>query len=329
MEDVAELAGVSRALVSLVMRDAPNVSEKRRAAVREAADELGYRPNLMARNLASRQTTTLGVMVNDLHNPFFAETVDGIQAAADEAGYQIFLTTGGQSRSGERGAIETLLRFRVDGMLLVGAQLAMKHITAAAKVTPTVLIARPVRSKLLDTVNNDDRIGARLAMEHLFELGHQNIAHIDGGRGAGATMRLAGYKSEMTDAGFEKHIAIASGDYTESGGANAASKLLKGTNQPTAIFAANDLMAVGALDRIEDHGHSIPGDVSLVGYDNTALAAINHISLTTINQPRVEMGRSGVRLLLERLNDGRTTAVHHVLAPTLCVRSTTAPPNRG
>ena len=171
MEDVAHEAGVSRALVSLVMRDAPNVSDRRRQAVLDAAARLGYRPNVLARNLASRRTLTLGVIVNDLHNPFFAEVIDGLQSCADEAGYQVLLATGEQTKSGEAGAVETLLRFRVDGMILAGPRLSAKQIKEAAKVIPTVLIGRSIRGDAVDTVNNDERVGAGLAVRHLVELG--------------------------------------------------------------------------------------------------------------------------------------------------------------
>lgn len=329
MEDVARRAGVSRALVSLVMREAPNVSDARRTAVLKAADELGYRPNVLARNLASRQTMTLGVMLNDLHNPFFAEAVDGIQVRADEHGYQLLLATGGTTADGERGAIETFLRFRVDGLILTGPRVETRHIVDAAKTTPTVLIGRNIRADTVDTVNNDERVGARLAVEHLVALGHQRIAHIDGGRGAGADQRKGGYELAMRAAGFEKHIETAVGDFTEASGSRAADRLFDQKKPPTAIFAANDLSAVGAVRSIENMGRTVPAEVSIVGYDNSSIAAMQHLSLTTVNQPREEMGSTAVDLLLERINDERKTAVRYVVRPDLVVRGSTGPvPNR-
>lgn len=326
MEDVARAAGVSRSLVSLVMRNASNVSDERRAAVHAAAAELGYRPNGLARNLASRRTMTLGVMINDLHNPFFAEAVDGITEQADQAGYQLLLATGRKTGTGEAGAIETFLRFRVDGLILTGATLPTAEIVAAAKQCPTVLLSRTARTPEIDTVNNDERVGPRLAVQHLVSLGHTRIAHIDGGGGAGATQRRAGYERAMSDLGLGAQIEIVGGSYTEQSGANGAEALLTADNPPTAIFAANDLSAAGALDRAEDLGFDVPGDVSIVGYDNTAIAAMHHMSLTTIDQPREEMGRTAVDLLLERIVDGRTTPVRHVLTPSLVPRATSGPP---
>lgn len=323
MVDVAERAGVSRALVSLVMRNAPNVSEHRRAAVLKAADELGYRPNVLARNLASHRTLTFGVIVNDLHNPFFAETIDGIDIEAKANGYRMLLASGRRSADGERSAIETLLDFRVDGIIMTGPRVPEGDIVSASKTVPTVLVGRTIDSDKIDTVNNDEMLGAQLAVSHLLELGHTNIAHIDGGDGAGASGRRRGYERAIAEAGFAANTLVAPGDFTDRGGYAGASELLDAPVRPTAVFAANDQTAAGALDRFEDAGLRVPDDISIVGYDNTALAAMHHMSMTTINQPREEMGRIAFSLLLQRLNDERTQAVHHVVTPSLIVRRTT------
>jgi DNA-binding LacI/PurR family transcriptional regulator len=329
MEDVARVAGVSRALVSLVMREAPNVSDQRRQAVLEAARELGYRPNILARNLASRRTMTLGVMINDLHNPFFAEAVDGIQARSEQAGYQLLLATERTGKSGRTDAIETFLRFRVDGLILTGPRLPTAEIRAAARSCPTVLLGRTLRSPEVDTVNSDERIGARLAVQHLADLGHRQIAHIDGGRGAGGPPRRAGYERAMRELGLEQSIRIVAGNFTEESGVEGAQELLTSGDAPTAIFAANDLTAVGALDRAEDLGFDVADDLSIIGYDNTAIAATHHMSLTTIDQPREAMGRIAVDLLLERLDKPRSAAVRHVVTPALVTRSSTGRPRPG
>lgn len=325
MQQVAEAAGVSTALVSLVIRGAPNVSDKRRALVLKAADELGYRPNVLARNLASRRTHTLGVVVNDLHNPFFAEMVDGIQTTAAANGYRILIGNGQHSRRGEADAIETLLQLRVDGLVLAGAVVTEGEMERAAKSTAVVAIGRTTSSLQIDTVNCDESVGARLVIDHLVSLGHRRISHIDGGSGAGAARRREGYEAWMCEYGLADCISTARGDFSESGGYNAADELLTLDPRPTAIFAANDLSAAGALDRVEDAGLDVPSDLSIVGYDNTGLAAMHHLSLTTINQPRGEFGRIATELILQRLDDGRSTAVHHVVAPTLVVRRTSGP----
>jgi DNA-binding LacI/PurR family transcriptional regulator len=324
MEDVAREAGVSRALVSLVMRGSPKVSEKRRTRVLDAAKRLGYRPNAMARGLASRRTRTIGVLLNDLHNPFFAEIMDGILDTAEELDYRLLIGTGRREAVGERGAVDVFLEHRADGLLLLSPRLPRSDIVTVGRITPTVVVGRPVREGHIDSVTNDDLAGGQLAVRHLVELRHTRIAHIDGGRGAGAAARRTGYLREMARLGLEPQVV--SGEFTEVAGVRAAERLLASGDLPTAIFAANDLVAAGALDRLEDAGLSIPRDVSIIGYDNTFLAALHHMSLTTIDQPRPELGRLAMTMLVERIDGGRSTAAHLKLEPSLVVRSTTGPP---
>ncbi|MFN2628197.1 MAG: LacI family DNA-binding transcriptional regulator [Gaiellaceae bacterium] len=326
MEDVARAAGVSRALVSLVMRDSPKVSPRSREKVLAAAARLKYRPNAIARQLASRRTRTIGVLLNELHNPFYAGIMDGVDTLAAELDYRIVIGTAGRRPRGEEATVDAFLEMRTDGLILVGPRLPARGIEAAAAVVPVVVVGRPVRSPRVDTIVNDERAGALLVVRHLAELGHRHILHIDGGRGAGASARRSGYEYAMRRFGFERDIRVLAGDYTDAAGARAASRLLADGDLPTAIFAANDLVAAGAIDRLEDGGLTIPEDVSLVGYDNTFLAGLHHVSLTTVNQPCAEMGRLAMQGLVDRIDGGRTTAVNHRLLPELVVRRTTGRP---
>ena len=328
MEDVASRAGVSRALVSLVMRNSPKVSERSRAAVLEAAEELGYRRNLMAHHLASRRTMTIGLVLNDLHNPFFAEMTDGIHEAALEAGYRIVINTGLRSLAGEKAAIDTFLEFRTDGIILVGSELSADELGALASETNLVVAARVSTADSYDTVSIDDRLGARMVVDHLVDLGHRRIAHIDGGPGAGARKRREGYKAAMEQRGLSKHVRIVTGEYSEQAGTVGVDKLLSEGEMPTAIFAANDLMATGVLDRLQFEGLKVPDDVSLVGFDNTAVAALHQMSLTTVDQPCELLGQLAARYLIERLDEEREEALHHLLKPTLVCRSTSGPVSR-
>ncbi|MEM8746275.1 MAG: LacI family DNA-binding transcriptional regulator [Actinomycetota bacterium] len=324
-QQVAEKAGVSPALVSLVMRGAPNVSDHRRRLVLEAAAELGYRPNVLARSLASRRTHTIGVVVNDLHNPFFAEVADGIQAAADEADYRLLFGNGRHSPEGEAVAVETFLEFRVDGVIVAGT-LELASIEEAARAVPLVVVARSEHIAWADTINTDNEAGAHLMVDHLVAAGHRRIAHIDGGGGAGAAHRSIGYVDAMRRHGLDDHIQIAAGDFTEDTGRAGAAELLDRPRPPTAIFAANDLSAIGAFDETLSRGMRIPDDVSIGGYDNIGLAAMAHLGLTTINQPSEDIGAAALDMLLQRVETGRDATEHVVLQPELVVRTSSGPP---
>ena len=327
--DVARRAGVSKSLVSLVMRGADHVSPERRQAVNKAAAELGYRPNAMARSLVQRRTHLVGVMVSDLHNPFFADVVGGIQEQAARTGYKVLVNSGNRAAAREADAMETLLQLRADGIILGSPVLDDEVIGRASREVPIVLVGREAHGPAVDSVTNDDRAGAEVAVEHCVSLGHRRIAHIDGGHGAGAPARRHGYEAAMKRLGLGDLVSVVSGTYTEEGGHTGCLLLLAQTPRPTAIFAANDLAAIGALNAIEESGLKVPDDVSLVGYDNTSLAALRHISLTTIHQPRLEMGQLALSTLLERVDQDREEPRRVILSPSLVVRASTAPPREG
>lgn len=323
MDDVAAAAGVSRSLVSLVMRDSPRASAHARAAVHEAASRLGYRRNLAASNLAARRTTTIGLLLDDLHNPWFADVADGIQAVAEQQGYQVILANGRRSSTVESRAIDTFLASRVDGIVVAGSRLTMPRLAAVATEVPVVAVGRTLAGPQLGSVCADDAVGAQLAVQHLAEQGHRRIAHIDGGRGAGAAPRRAGYVAAMRAAGLQHEVQVESGDFTEAAGRHAAQQLIRRDALPTAIFTANDLSAVGVIDALDAAGVAVPGELSVVGYDNTAFAALHHISLTTIDQPRQQMGRLAAAMLLATLH-GSGQLSHVMLQPQLVVRTSTA-----
>ena len=324
MDDVAARAGVSRALVSLVMRGSPRVSPARRASVLQVAAELGYSPHAMARRLASRESTVLAVLISDLHNPYFAEIVEGVDTAASDAGLEVILGSGARRPDGERRSVETLMSFRPAGLILLSPVVSTSVIEQAATAGPVVAVERELRLTDVDTVNDDGEAGAALVVDHLVELGHRRIVHLDGGHGARSSTRRRGYVEAMLRHGLEPRVEP--GEYTEDGGAAAARRLLAAGLPCTALVAANDVSALGALGTLAEAGVRVPEDVSVTGYDNTSLAALRHIGLTTVDQPRARMGRLAVETLLERLRGGRSTPVRHQLHPALVVRRTTAAP---
>jgi DNA-binding LacI/PurR family transcriptional regulator len=325
INDVAERAGVSKSLVSLVMRGSPNVSDARRTAVLDAARELSYQPNAAARSLVRQRSNVFGIVLSDLHNPFFADVADGIEEEATAAGYRALLSSGFLDAERERHAVDTLLQLRADGLLLLGNVAEFQRFESAALSVPIVAISREDPADWLDTVRDDDRLGATMLVDHLVELGHEHIAHISAGDAAGGPGRRAGYEESMRHHGLGDFIEIIEGAFTRDGGCRGMERLLEQPSRPTAVLAPNDFAAVGALDVADAAGLDVPGDISITGYDNIFLARMGRVDLTTVEQPAVELGATAVQLLRERIEDGRTEPKHIVLPPRLVVGSTTGP----
>ncbi len=327
INDVAERACVSKSLVSLVMRESPNVSDQRRSAVLEAAAALGYRPNAVARSLVRQRTGVFGVVLSDLHNPFFADVADGIEERAVTAGYRALLSSGFLDEERETTALETLLELRVDGLMLLGSVGDVERFEAVVEAVPVVTIASASALGGMDSVQDDDPLGARLLVDHLIGLGHRRIAHITPGRAAGGPGRLKGYRHAMEAHGLGDEIRVVPGGFTQDGGRAGMQELLEGADRPTAVMAPNDFAALGALEVSDAAGLDVPGDLSITGYDDLAFARTARIDLTTVCQPAAELGRTAVEMLLERIDGGRTEARHVVLPPTLILGATTGPPS--
>jgi DNA-binding LacI/PurR family transcriptional regulator len=320
IRNVAERAGVSKSLVSLVMRGSPHVSEHRRQAVLKAARELGYRPNAVARSLVEGRTRLIGALVADLHNPFFAEFLDGLQESLQGEGLRMLVGSGRWDPHFEAEAVEAFLEMRVDGLVLLSV--VPESLKEAARSVPVVVVGeRDVDG--IDIVVDDDELGARLAVDHLVGLGHDRIAHIEGAPSTTAHYRRTGYESAMRRHDLDDRIVVEPGDFTEEGGYRAARKLLARDPRPTAIFAPNDLVATGVLSAADELGLHVPDDISIVGYDNTHLAAIRHVSLTSVDQPRRDMGRVAAERLCARIEDPQRAAQQTLVVPHLVIRATT------
>lgn len=322
MEDVARLAGVSRSLVSLVFQDAPNVSEARRLAVREAAAELGYRPNRLARNLARGRTMTIGVVIDDLH-PFFARALEGVEAHAESRGYHALIANAGRQSDRTVQALEQFSSLQVDGAIAVGARCEVSALIRATAEIPLVLVAYEAAASSVDTVNNDESAGAGMAVDHLIGLGHERIVHVNGGQGASSAGRSGGYSSAMKSHGLGSLIDVIEGDYTYEAGQKAAIVIANRAQRPTAVFAANDINALGLISEFNRLGIDVPNQISVIGYDDTAYGGWGSQGLTTVHQPVFEMGGAAARLLIERIEGERADASHEVLEPNLVTRSST------
>ncbi|WP_163802087.1 LacI family DNA-binding transcriptional regulator [Mycolicibacterium sediminis] len=322
MQDIADEVGVSKALVSLVIRRAPGPSEETRAKVLAAADALGYRVNRAAALMTARRSHLIGVMT-DIRSSFHAEMVEDIVEAADRAGYEVVLGAV-TSTHGEARVIDTLLDFRCEAVILLGPESEIGTLTAMGTRLPTVVVGRRVASASLDVVRAADARGIGLVVDHLVELGHQRIVHVTGGSGSIAADRRQGYLRAMRRNGLEDHAECIDGDFTENAGVDAAKTLLTSDDLPSAVVCANDRSALGVLDAVRRAGVDVPGRMSITGYDDSPLAKLGHVDLTSVSQAPREQANRAVEAVVERLDGGRTTPASSVLLPQLVVRGTTA-----
>ncbi len=313
--------------MSLVLRGAPNVSEDKRRAVEQAIGELGYRPNLMARTLSERRTSMVGVLLNDLRNPWFVDCLEGLTQVLHAQGLRTLLADGRLDRRTDDSLLQAFLELRVDGLVLLGSMPSSPVIVEAAAGVPTVVAAsRDIALPQVDVVANDDHYGTELAVGHLLGLGHTRIAHLAGAFGAVAEIRRRSYLQLMDSRGLADARNIELSDGTEEGGYRAAIRLLTRTDRPTAIFAVNDLACVGAMSAAGELGLRVPQDVSMVGYDNTSLAQIRHLWLTSVDNASPEVGRRAGEALLRRMTAPRAEATEQLVRPSLQIRGTTGPP---
>ena len=324
MQDIADKVGVSKALVSLVFRKAPGPSVETRDKVFAAAEELGYRVNRTAAMMTARRTHLIGVTTN-IRNSFHAEVVEDIVAAADGAGYEVVLGAVTPTH-GEAKVIETLLDFRAEGLLLIGSELAPQTLAEIGTRLPTVVIGRRISATSLDVVRTADGRGIGAVVDHLYELGHRHIVHVAAGAGVIAADRRNGYLRAMRRHALEARARVIEGDFTEESGMAAAAELLSDGCAPTAVVCANDRIAVGVIDTLRRSGVSVPEDISVTGYDDSALARLGHIDLTTVSQQPREQAEKAVHAVVSRLDDGRVDPESWVLQPRLAVRATTAAP---
>lgn len=323
MRDIAARAGVSKALVSLVFRNAPGASAESRMRVLQAAAELGYRHNRTASLLARRRTHLIGVSMI-LRNTFHAELAEEIQAAADDVGYEIALSPMTRTHD-ESHSIDTLLELRCEALILLGPEHPAPLLEQLATQLPVVAVGRRIKSDRLDVVRTADDEGIGQIVDHLADLGHSRIVHVDGGKGAIASDRRRGYRKYMHRHGLDQHKHIIAGDYTEDAGKRAARALLDEPQLPTAVIAANDRCATGLLDGLNRAGIDVPGTVSVTGYDNSLLAQLAYVDLTTVSQVIPQQAQHAVTAAVERLEGGEREPRDVVLTPKLIARSTTGP----
>lgn len=318
--DVAERAGVSKSLVSLVLQDAPQVSEKRRRAVLAAIADLGYRPSSAATSLAGNRTRSIGVAIDDFNNPWFVDLLRGMRRVLDASGYNVSVADRYLNAHGERDPVEAFLSMQVEGIVLA---MEIDGTPPDFGSVPVVVAgARGVVPPGADFVANDDAEGARLATQHLLDLGHRDIGHLTG-TGRIAELRRAAYESTMTGAGLAPAVT-GCGATTEQDGYDATRALLDRRPEATAVFAANDVMLLGALAALRERRLVVPDDVSVVGYDNSPLAASHYLALTTVDDRSVDVGMHAAQAILARLEEPGRAPSRVLLSPTLVRRASTS-----
>lgn len=321
MADVAAQVGVSRALVSIVFRGAEGASDATRQRVLDAAAEIGYRPDSLAQGLRRNRSRNLGVLFS-LRRPFEVELVENMLPVAQSRGYDLLLGPFTPGRE-QDDVIDELLRYRCAGIIVVGPKLHARDLEPLTREVAVVEVGRDVTDGLVDVIRNDDASGTRQAVEHLAGLGHTAIAFVDGGDNPGADLRRDGYRAAMVEQGLGDMIRVVAGGYDEKEGAAAARTLLG--DLPTAVIAANDPCAIGVLDTFLRAGITVPGDVSLVGYDDATFGRIPGVDLTSVRQDVSKMAKLAVNALVDRLESPGRKVLARTLRPKLIVRGTTAP----
>lgn len=325
--DVADRAGVSTATVSLVLRGRPGPGERTRSRVEAAAAELGYRPDRAASLLARRSSDQVGVVL-DIRSTFHAELVDVFDAVAADAGLDLVLSTLTRRRD-EQAALDVLLDSRCAALILLGTELPAAEVGALAQEVPTVVVGRAGIPEVT-CVAADEQTGIDLAVGHLAELGHERITFIDGPRWTVATQRRRAYRAAMRARGLGGHVDVRRGGADEAAGMAAGEALLAAGDLPTAVIAFNDYCAVGARVALARGGVAVPEEISVVGYDDSPIARLATVDLTSVSQSPLALAEATIRSLRAQLDrpEGTTSPPTEELriTPSLTVRSTTAPP---
>ncbi|ETI66374.1 MULTISPECIES: catabolite control protein A [Neobacillus] len=316
--DVAREANVSMATVSRVVNGNPNVKPVTRKKVLEVIERLGYRPNAVARGLASKKTTTVGVIIPDISNIFFAELARGIEDIATMYKYNIILSNSDQNKDKEFHLLNTMLGKQVDGIVFMGGNISADHVEEFEKSpVPIVLAGSIEESNQIPSVNIDYEQAVFESVNEFIEKGHKNIAFVVGPlhEPKNALKKLKGYQRALQEAGLPyNEELVVEGDYTYDSGMEAVEKLLEASERPTAILVGADEMALGVVHGAEDKGYTIPDDFEVITSDNTRLSLMVRPQLTTVVQPLYDIGAVAMRLLTKLMNKEKTSE-HIVVLP--------------
>jgi DNA-binding LacI/PurR family transcriptional regulator len=303
IKDIAKAAGVSHSTVSRAMSDSPLVSDETKARIQRLAKEMGYSPNSLARSLVTRQTYTVGVVVTTIADPFIATVVQGIEATAQDHGYTVILCNSGAVPEREISAVEMLRSKRVDGVIVTSSRIGALYLEHLERIgVPIVLINNhnEESGRYTFTVSVDNQHGGRLATKHLIDLGHRRIAYVTAPADHSSDLdRMTGYQQALSEAEMEPDPAlIIPGNGRADGGERAFETLRALDALPTAVFCYNDMTAIGLMTAARREGLSVPQDLAVVGFDDIPFATYFYPPLTTIAQPKIEMGQLAMKMAL-------------------------------
>jgi DNA-binding LacI/PurR family transcriptional regulator len=329
IKDIARAANVSYTTVSRALRNSPLVNPETGALIRKIAEEKGYTVSAVARSLVTRHTDTIGVVVTTVANPFVGEVVAGIEEVALAHGYSLLLANCHADPAREMRVVRSFQERRVDGILVNSSRVGALYMPLLEEMNvPIVLINNQHPGEFVHSVCIDNLDSSRQAARHLVKLGHRRIGYLGNQYGLQAdTERFAGYRQilEEADIGFQPDL-VAHGEGGPEGGMRTMTRLLALNAPPTAVFCYNDMMAIGALRAAREHGLRVPADLSVVGLDDLFLASYTDPPLTTVQQPKQQMGCLAAGILLELLSGGKPES-RITLEGKLIVRQSTAPPN--
>jgi LacI family transcriptional regulator len=329
LRDIAQMAGVSVITVSRALNDRPDVSTETRERVRSIARRVGYSPNLLAKSLVSGLTHTVGLVVTDCTDPYYATLIQAVEEVTDREGFGLLLATSNEDPAKERRGLSLLSGRRIDGLLLTAVNVGAPHVREVLRGSlPVVLLSRRPRRYRGPFVGIDNVRAACTAVRHLCELGHRRLVLIGrSGPASSGRERLAGFREELKACGLfcDDPAAVCLVKPTVAGGRGAVPWFLGLDPRPTAIVVYNDAQAIGVIKGLQEAGLTVPGDVSVVGFDNIAMAALFEPALTTVAQPIDEIGRLGAEMLIRRIRGETGNRGAIVLPSRLIIRDSARP----
>lgn len=324
IKDIAKVAGVSYATVSRALNDHPEISDETKKRIKEIAKQMGYTPNAVARGLVKKNTNMIALLIPDITNPFYPEVARGVEDFARENGYCVFLCNTNWDEKNEQKYLNILKERRVDGIIIAPVSVGTyEYISKEKEDIPVVYIGSRTEDDTSSYVVIDDFKAGYIATEYLIKLGHRNIAFIGGhDRSTSHMDRINGYKRALMENGLEADInSIMGYSFKKESGYGTFLEMIKNRKVPSAIVAENDIIALGIMESAERHGYRVPDDISIIGIDDIEFGALTKINLTTVAQPKFEIGQTACSILLDLIS-GSVDSRRVILEPFLIVRGT-------